>query len=268
MRSFGHISVSGLRALWQRPGLWLALYACNLAFAALVWALAAHALSAPLQGRPEPDLFEWAVLFSAHPHLARWLIPASAGVLVLYLLLSTFLAGAVLARLAGGRFFRGGITLLWGMLRLRLLLWLLLAALAWCWYLLARWVQPHTGGFALDWAPALIQGLLALAFALPAALILVVQHFGQCLLVLNKTAGPVSAIHQALRLMRRYPGLCAGLWVSGWMAMAVITLALNSWPWGASPLLCLLLGQIAALLRAGVHLWTYATGREAANACW
>ncbi len=255
------VALAALRALRGQLPLLLALYGVNLAFTALTWALGSRALSVVLEGRPALDLLGWAALLRAHPGLPLQLGLAAAGLGLGYLLVSTFLAGATLARLGGAAALRGGRAHLWGLLRLRLLCWALLAALGLGLTFTAPDLYRQSLWLDDDRAPALLQAGLALLFALPAAVVALALHYGQALLVLRPRRGPVRAALDAFALLHRRPLRCLALWLAAWAAWAAVTLA-----FGAAPVTAPLLAQGAALLRVAVHLWSYAAARGVALA--
>jgi hypothetical protein len=254
------IARESVRDVVQSPGLLLLLLAANLMAGAALWVLAGIALGPVLSGRPEPDLAGWMAIFESHVQQLRWLLLASGGVGLGYLLLNTLLAGAVLERLrSGAGLLRGALGHLSALLRLRLLAGLLLAAPITAWVFAAPELYERSLALDTDWLPAAIQGGLALLLCPPLLATLLLLHLGQARVALG--AGPVRALRGALGLLRRRLGLCLGLYLLGWLAWAAVTAAV-----GSGQISSVALAQLAVLLRVAIHLWSYATALRIAEA--
>ena len=242
----------------ERPGLLLALYAVNLAATAAAWFLLAYALGPVLEGRPEPDLFGWAVLWRTNLSLIVDLILAVFMVAAVYLLMGVMLAGAVLERLGGGSALAGAWRHLARLLGIRLLLGLPVIGLVVLWFLAGRWVWPLSLEMVDDRGPALVQAAVGLVFAGPLAWMLMLHHYAQALVA--RGHGSLRALAGAARLIWRAPLLCTVAWLCCWLAWVVVTLV-----FGLAQVEHPLTAQIAVALRVFFHIWSLAAARRVAQ---
>ncbi len=247
------------RAL-RSPGLLGMLVGFHLISVMVSWLWSLSELGVPLQGRPAPDLFTWAVLVQQEPALLRRLLTAGACVLGLHLVLGALAASVMLCRFSG-RPLRAAVGGPWlRLLALRVVALVASAALgAGAWFSLVPLSRTlHAADNELE--IMVLHLLAALPFVLVLALVHCVAHYAQVLLVV-RGVGTLAAPGAALRLLTDRPRPAMLLWATGWLAWGAVTAA------AALPGLdYVAVAMVAALLRLMIHLWMWAAGYEVAGA--
>jgi len=244
-----------LRDAADHPGLLLGLYAVNLLATAGAWMLMVHALGPALEGRPEPDLFRWAVIYRTDLSLTVDLLLAAFMVAAVYMLTSVLVTGAALERLAGGSAAAGAWRHLGRLLALRVTLGLPVVGLIALWLLTARWLWPMSLEMVDDRGPALVQAAAGLVFAAPAIWLLMTLHYAQAMAAAGQKT--FRALAGAVRLIWRTPLLCLAAWSCCWLAWVAVTLV-----FGLAQVEHPLVAQIAVALRVFIHIWSLAVARR------